>query len=388
VQLHDAPANGPAHYQDGPFGDMRTGETPLPVIADRRTAASPLPHFRKVCRSRFRSHLPQIQPLAKSPRACLEGPFGEVLRATGPLAKANPFRFSTKYQDDETDIVWYPYRPWRDGRFLSRDPIEEDGGDNLYGFVNNNPVNATDPLGLVIETSCDPIDDYLKSLGVSFARTGSYRYTFSGTDLGTGDASAKMIVTRMLFTKHVFKISSSGSATANLKRHVDARLTIVRNALNANFLFGTGHRLDWAGFRDNAQAFFDKLNNGETVIACQALSRIIFETGNDFGKENGGTWAEGHRPYDFVWIPGDWGKIDNRAYVRGIWEPGLEGENVFHTGRSADGEMFWGHFKPGKHPSMSEHEWWDEVKSWTGGGEHGDPHWRNDIKYPVVGLER
>jgi hypothetical protein len=26
------------------------------------------------------------------------GPFGEVLRATGPMAKANPFRFSTKYQ--------------------------------------------------------------------------------------------------------------------------------------------------------------------------------------------------------------------------------------------------------------------------------------------------
>jgi hypothetical protein len=30
------------------------------------------------------------------------GPFGELLRATGPMAKANPFRFSTKYQDDET----------------------------------------------------------------------------------------------------------------------------------------------------------------------------------------------------------------------------------------------------------------------------------------------
>ena len=35
------------------------------------------------------------------------GPFGEVLRATGPLAKANPFRFSTKYQDDETDLLYY-----------------------------------------------------------------------------------------------------------------------------------------------------------------------------------------------------------------------------------------------------------------------------------------
>ena len=26
------------------------------------------------------------------------GPFGELIRATGPMAKVNPFRFSTKYQ--------------------------------------------------------------------------------------------------------------------------------------------------------------------------------------------------------------------------------------------------------------------------------------------------
>ncbi|HNR72510.1 MAG TPA: RHS repeat protein, partial [Verrucomicrobiota bacterium] len=38
------------------------------------------------------------------------GPFGEVLRATGPMAKANLFRFSTKYQDGETDLLYYGYR--------------------------------------------------------------------------------------------------------------------------------------------------------------------------------------------------------------------------------------------------------------------------------------
>jgi RHS repeat-associated protein len=80
------------------------------------------------------------------------------------MAKANPFRWSTRYQDDETDLVMYPGRPWRDARFLSRDPIEEQGfillmGDqiddeadlanagNLYRFVGNNPVNEFDPLG-------------------------------------------------------------------------------------------------------------------------------------------------------------------------------------------------------------------------------------------------
>lgn len=34
------------------------------------------------------------------------------------------------------------------GRWLNRDPINEDGGINLYGFVGNNGVNDVDPMGL------------------------------------------------------------------------------------------------------------------------------------------------------------------------------------------------------------------------------------------------
>ena len=55
------------------------------------------------------------------------GPFGEVLRATGPMARANPFRFSTSYQDDETDLVYYGYRYYNasTGRWISRDPLNQ-----------------------------------------------------------------------------------------------------------------------------------------------------------------------------------------------------------------------------------------------------------------------
>jgi RHS repeat-associated protein len=78
------------------------------------------------------------------------GPFGELLRATGPMAKANPFRFSTKYQDDETDQLYYGYRFYNTstGRWLSRDLINEDGGLDLYGIVANNLANQVDGLGL------------------------------------------------------------------------------------------------------------------------------------------------------------------------------------------------------------------------------------------------
>ena len=42
------------------------------------------------------------------------------------------------------------------GRWLSRDPIGERGGRNLYGFVANNPLNAFDPFGQDVIYILDP----------------------------------------------------------------------------------------------------------------------------------------------------------------------------------------------------------------------------------------
>ena len=78
------------------------------------------------------------------------GPFGEVLRATGPEAEGNPWRFSTRCSGMDAGLLLYPKRVYSPtlGRFLSRDPIEEYGGTHLYGYVGNDPVNDIDPLGL------------------------------------------------------------------------------------------------------------------------------------------------------------------------------------------------------------------------------------------------
>ena len=78
------------------------------------------------------------------------GPFGETIRSTGPLAKNNPIRFSTKYQDDESDLYDYGYRYYEasTGTWQNRDPIGERGGINLYEFGLNDPTDRIDPNGL------------------------------------------------------------------------------------------------------------------------------------------------------------------------------------------------------------------------------------------------
>ena len=60
------------------------------------------------------------------------------------------FGFSTKYTDSESGLIYYGYRYYdpATGRWPSRDPIEEEGGINLYGFLRNNGVSSFDYLGL------------------------------------------------------------------------------------------------------------------------------------------------------------------------------------------------------------------------------------------------
>jgi len=77
------------------------------------------------------------------------GSFGEPIHVTGPAASLNPFRFSTKRTENNTDLVLYEYRAYNPnlGRWLSKDLIDEQGGRNLYAFVGNATVNNHDVLG-------------------------------------------------------------------------------------------------------------------------------------------------------------------------------------------------------------------------------------------------
>jgi RHS repeat-associated protein len=88
-------------------------------------------------------------------------PFGQPTRRSGTLAALNPFRFSSKYEDEESGFLYYGYRFYNasTGRWLSRDPIEEaafalnssietPASGAEYLFLENDPISSIDYLGL------------------------------------------------------------------------------------------------------------------------------------------------------------------------------------------------------------------------------------------------
>ena len=88
---------------------------------------------------------------ARGRRALYEyRPYGGLVTSEGNMAQENKFRFSCEYMDDELGLIYYNYRHLNphDGRWISRDPIMEQGGWNLFAFVNNNGIINFDYLGL------------------------------------------------------------------------------------------------------------------------------------------------------------------------------------------------------------------------------------------------
>ena len=78
--------------------------------------------------------------------------FGNTIRKSGVKADELKMRFSTKYSDDESGLYYFGRRFYspRLARWLSRDPIEEGGGLNLYVYCGNNSISNVDPYGLVL----------------------------------------------------------------------------------------------------------------------------------------------------------------------------------------------------------------------------------------------
>jgi RHS repeat-associated protein len=113
--------------------------------------------------------------------------YGRAINAYGSYG-SYPLGFSGQYTDWETGLIYYGRRYYnpKHGRFINRDPIEEAGGLNLYGFVGNNPLNARDVLGLGEELGGAPswVQSTLKQM---------FDYLRTTTSFGQGALYASLL---------------------------------------------------------------------------------------------------------------------------------------------------------------------------------------------------
>ena len=99
-----------------------------------------------------RDHLGSIREMTDSTAAVRArydyDPYGARTKLSGNLDC--DFGFTGHYYHAASNLHLTLYRAYDQdsGRWLSADPIGERGGLNLYGYVGNDPLNFTDPLGL------------------------------------------------------------------------------------------------------------------------------------------------------------------------------------------------------------------------------------------------
>ena len=74
-------------------------------------------------------------------------PFGRRTKVSGNIDTVVSYTGHHWHEKSGLYLTWYRQYDPNLGRWLSRDPIEEDGGINLYGYVENDSINRSDPLG-------------------------------------------------------------------------------------------------------------------------------------------------------------------------------------------------------------------------------------------------
>ncbi len=82
--------------------------------------------------------------------------FGQMTQQTNATTSFR-FTYTGRELDPETEYTYYRNRYYMGEKFISEDPTSFASGDvNLYRYVKNSPINATDPTGLQRATTIAP----------------------------------------------------------------------------------------------------------------------------------------------------------------------------------------------------------------------------------------
>ena len=200
------------------------------------------------------------------------------------------------------------------GRWLTRDPVEEKGGANLYGFVRNEPNSKHDSRGLFTQTANGTI--WTKSdagnVSVAYPVKGPYQCVCKGRTIGKVYLRYAWIDADSSDSIQDNNNSLYNWATSNFKWNTFAS-TEINNAL----YIGAGIALEYVPDR-------------KWGLCCKAMSWHHDVKGSVFGWNDDGTF----NGYAFVDSPGGtinkfWGTRSARYRLRLLCDGNAAAEYVW-----------------------------------------------------------
>ncbi|MBS1784317.1 MAG: RHS repeat-associated core domain-containing protein [Acidobacteria bacterium] len=196
-------------------------------------------------------------------------PWGRVTQISGD--RSSPFLYTGQMWHALSGLMLTPTREYDPnlGRWISRDPIEETGGQNVYAYVLNNPIRFSDPFGL----------DFWDDFGNASAGFGDGIFTV--LTLGYADGSA---LREMLGIKSVNKCSKAyqwgrfAGKTAAIVSTLVVSGVVSAVSSEVNLWMTTDHAF-FSGMSGEAAASAASAD-GATVLPNTGLGQALTSVGN------------------------------------------------------------------------------------------------------------
>jgi RHS repeat-associated protein len=229
-------------------------------------------------------------------------PYGRRIVVSGTFEAT--FGFTGHYRHAPTGLHLALARAYdsETGRWLSQDPMGEDGGINLYAYCGNNPVNGVDPDGQFLHVIAGAIIGAVVGGGISYAVTGDFwagawrGAVMGGLGAAVGPAAAALLGEGLLAGIGAGAIAGAvgGTAVQAIEMATGTRCEFSFGRLGVDAALGGLGAAAAAGLKAAASA----LSKAQVGIAPLGA---CFVAGTLVATENGFTPIEDLKPGDWVW---------------------------------------------------------------------------------------